>query len=60
MARAHALIMAEADASIEPGDALQFANGHITRLQKSAQFVTALYGTLNSETREFAFAARWS
>ena len=56
MARAHALIMAEADASIEPGDALQFANGHITRLQKSAQFVTALYGTLNSETREFAFA----
>jgi serine phosphatase RsbU (regulator of sigma subunit) len=56
MARAHALIMAEADASMSPGDVLQFANGHITRLQKAAQFVTALYGTVNSETREFAYA----
>jgi sigma-B regulation protein RsbU (phosphoserine phosphatase) len=35
---------------------LQFANGHITRLQKTAQFVTALYGTVNSESREFAYA----
>jgi phosphoserine phosphatase RsbU/P len=56
MARAHALIMAEADASMAPGDVLQFANGHITRLQKNAQFVTALYGTVNSATREFAYA----
>jgi sigma-B regulation protein RsbU (phosphoserine phosphatase) len=56
MARAHALIMAEADASKAPDDVLQFANGHITRLQKNAQFVTALYGKLDSETREFAFA----
>jgi sigma-B regulation protein RsbU (phosphoserine phosphatase) len=56
MARAHALIMAEADSSTSPGDVLRFANGHITRLQKSAQFVTALYGTLNSVTSEFSYA----
>jgi serine phosphatase RsbU (regulator of sigma subunit) len=56
MARAHALIMAEADSSTSPGDVLRFANGHITRLQKSAQFVTALYGTLNSATSEFSYA----
>lgn len=56
MARAHALIMAEADGSMSPGDVLQFANGHITHLQKSAQFVTALYGTVNCETCEFTYA----
>jgi sigma-B regulation protein RsbU (phosphoserine phosphatase) len=56
MARAHALIMAEADSSTSPGDVLRFANGHITRLQKSAQFVTALYGTLNTTTGQFAYA----
>ncbi|HEY5983141.1 MAG TPA: SpoIIE family protein phosphatase [Anaerolineales bacterium] len=56
MARAHALIMAEADSSSSPGDVLQFANMHITRLQKAAQFVTALYGTVNSPTREFSYA----
>lgn len=56
MARAHALIMAEADSSTSPGDVLRFANGHITRLQKSAQFVTALYGTLDTATGQFAYA----
>lgn len=56
MARAHALIMAEADSSLTPGDVLRFANGHITRLQKSAQFVTALYGTVDSEACEFSYA----
>lgn len=56
MARAHALIMAEADSSLSPGEVLRFANGHITRLQKSAQFVTALYGTLDSKTSEFSYA----
>jgi sigma-B regulation protein RsbU (phosphoserine phosphatase) len=56
MARAHALIMAEADPSNSPGDVLRCANGHITRLQKSAQFVTALYGTVDSATGEFAYA----
>jgi phosphoserine phosphatase RsbU/P len=56
MARAHALIMAEADTGRTAGDVLNLANGHITRLQKSAQFVTALYGILNSTTGEFAYA----
>jgi sigma-B regulation protein RsbU (phosphoserine phosphatase) len=56
MARAHALIMAEADSSTAPGDVLRFANGHITRLQKSAQFVTALYGTVDPHTCEFSYA----
>jgi sigma-B regulation protein RsbU (phosphoserine phosphatase) len=56
MARAHALIMAEADTGITAGQVLQLANGHITHLQKSAQFVTALYGILDSDTGEFAYA----
>jgi serine phosphatase RsbU (regulator of sigma subunit) len=56
MARAHALIMAAADKGATPGDVFRLANGHITRLQKSAQFVTALYGILDSGTGDFAFA----
>ena len=56
MARAHALIMAEADTGITAGDVLTLANGHITHLQKSAQFVTALYGILNITNGEFAYA----
>jgi len=56
MARAHALIMAEADSSMAPGEVLQFANGHITRLQRAAQFVTALFGIVDSRTREFKYA----
>ena len=56
MARAHALIMAEARIGISSGDVLQLANGHITHLQKSAQFVTALYGILDLVTCEFAYA----
>jgi sigma-B regulation protein RsbU (phosphoserine phosphatase) len=56
MARSHALIMAEADKGITPGDVLQLVNRHITRLDKSAQFVTALYGILDVETGEFDYA----
>ena len=56
MARAHALIMAEADRSPSPGEVLRSVNGHITRLQKSAQFVTALYGTVDSRTCDFSYA----
>jgi sigma-B regulation protein RsbU (phosphoserine phosphatase) len=56
MARAHALIMAEADRGVTPGEVLELANMHITRLQKSAQFVTALYGILDSEMATFAYA----
>ncbi len=56
MARAHALIMAEADRGATAGDVLQLVNGHITHLQKAAQFVTALYGILDPKTGELAFA----
>lgn len=56
MARAHALIMAEADTGMTAGEVLKLANGHITHLQKSAQFVTALYGILDTQTCDFAYA----
>ena len=56
MARAHALIIAEADRAMTPGEVLQMANTHITRFEKSRQFVTALYGVLDTTTREFSYA----
>lgn len=56
MARAHALIIAEADDVRSPGDVLRMANGHITRFEKSTQFVTALFGILDAETGEFKYA----
>src|SRR5687767_3591224 len=56
MARAHALIIAEADSVSSPGVVLRKANKHITRLEKSTQFVTALYGVLDTETGEFSYA----
>jgi sigma-B regulation protein RsbU (phosphoserine phosphatase) len=56
MARAHALIIAEADSSTSPGEVLRMANRHITRLEKSTQFVTALYGVLDTQTGEFSYA----
>lgn len=56
MARAHALIMAEADIGVTAGEVLRLVNRHITRLQKSTQFVTVLYGILDLKTREFSYA----
>jgi len=56
MARAHALIIAEADSSTSPGEVLRMANKHITRLEKSTQFVTALYGVLDTRSGEFSYA----
>ena len=56
MARAHALIIAEADSATSPGEVLRRVNRHITRLEKSIQFVTALYGVLDTETGEFSYA----
>lgn len=56
MARAHALIMAEADTGLTPGEVMGLVNRHITRLQKSTQFVTVLYGILDLITREFSYA----
>jgi serine phosphatase RsbU (regulator of sigma subunit) len=56
MARAHALIIAEADTATPPGEVLRKVNTHITRLEKSTQFVTALYGVLDTVTGEFTYA----
>jgi phosphoserine phosphatase RsbU/P len=56
MARAHALIMAEADMDMTAGEVLQVVNRHITRLQKTTQFVTVLYGILDLKTRVFSYA----
>jgi len=56
MARAHALIMAEADSGLTPGEVMGLVNRHITRLQKSTQFVTVLYGILDRTTGEFSYA----
>ena len=56
MARAHALIIAEADRAMTPGEVLLMANTHITRFEKSRQFVTALYGVLDTVTGEFSYA----
>jgi len=56
MARAHALIIAEADRANTPGEVLRMVNKHITRLEKSTQFVTALYGVLDTITRDFSYA----
>src|SRR5687767_1657150 len=56
MARAHALIIAEADSITPPGEVLRRVNKHITRLEKSVQFVTALYGVLDTITGEFSYA----
>lgn len=56
MARAHALIMAQADIGLTAGDVLRVVNKHITRLQKSTQFVTVLYGILDLKTHVFSFA----
>jgi len=56
MARAHALVIAEADRATTPGEVLRMANKHITRFEKSRQFVTALYGVLDADTGEFSYA----
>jgi len=56
MARAHALIIAEADNHSSPGEVLRMVNKHITRLEESTQFVTALYGVLDTKTGEFSYA----
>lgn len=56
MARAHALIAAEAGFFKDPSDVLRKVNSHITRLEKATQFVTVLYGILNVENGEFTYA----
>lgn len=56
MARVHALIMAGADSLPTSEGVLRKVNEHITRLEKSTQFVTALYGILDCATGDFDYA----
>ncbi|HSM70771.1 MAG TPA: SpoIIE family protein phosphatase [Anaerolineales bacterium] len=56
MARAHALIIAEADDVTPPAEIVRKVNGHITRLEKSTQFVTTLFGVLDTSSGEFSYA----
>jgi len=56
MARVHALIIAEADKNLTPGEVLRMVNVHITRFEKATQFVTALFGILDTKTGEFRYA----
>jgi len=56
MARAHALIAAEAESYENPSDVMRKVNAHITRLEKATQFVTVLYGILNVDNGEFTYA----
>ena len=56
MARAHALIIAEADEVTPPDEVMRKVNDHITRLEKSTQFVTALFGILDISSGEFSYA----
>ncbi|GAB4430225.1 MAG: hypothetical protein Kow002_18700 [Anaerolineales bacterium] len=56
MARAHALIVAESRSSSDPEKVLQRVNAHITKLEKSSQFVTVIFGILNVHTHEFTYA----
>jgi serine phosphatase RsbU (regulator of sigma subunit) len=56
MARTHALIVAEAHRWGTPGEVLRAVNEHVTRLDKSAQFVTALYGVLDLASSRFVYA----
>jgi serine phosphatase RsbU (regulator of sigma subunit) len=56
MARVHALFMSEADTGRDPTQVMISVNRHITRLQKSTQFVTVLYGLLDLPARVFSYA----
>lgn len=41
---------------LPPNEVMHLVNKHITRLQKSSQFVTVLYGILDLENNEFTYA----
>ena len=56
MARAHALITAEAVHSGSPDQILQRVHQHLIQLEQSELFVTVIFGILEPETGEFEFA----
>ncbi len=56
MARSHALIVAESDTSKDPEQVLKSVNTHITKLEKTSQFVTVTYGMLDINSYQFTYA----
>jgi serine phosphatase RsbU (regulator of sigma subunit) len=56
MARAHALIMAEASHGGSPSEILRRANQHLIHLEQADLFVTVLFGILELASREFSYA----
>ena len=56
MARTHALIMAEAQHGGTPGAILRRVNAHLIKLGQSDQFVTVLFGILDSASGKINFA----
>ncbi len=56
MARAHALITAEALSGGPPGAVLRHVNRYLTRLDQIDLFVTVIYGILDRRSGEFVFA----
>ena len=56
MARAHALIAAEAENYEDPGDVMRKVNQHIMRLEKNTLFVTVFYGILDIDSGELRYA----
>ncbi len=56
MARAHALIMAEAMHGGDPGEILRRVNTHLIHLKQTDLFVTVLLGILEAESGKFCYA----
>jgi sigma-B regulation protein RsbU (phosphoserine phosphatase) len=56
MARAHALITAEAVHGSSPDQILQRVRQHLKQLEQSERFATVIFGILEPETGEFEFA----
>lgn len=55
MARAHALIAAEAARGGDPVDVLHQVNLTLTQIEKSSQFVTAIYGIIDAAAGDFSY-----
>ncbi len=55
MARAHALIAAEAARGGDPAAVLRQVNLTLTHIEKATQFVTAIYGIMDADTGDFSY-----
>jgi len=56
MARVHALIVSGAGRHDNPSEVLREVNTHLSKFKRTLQFVTVLFGLLDCETGEFAYA----